>query len=522
MYSKKVITVKDHGLMLVPLRQCMGVDFGTSKRKPVSYKMRDYMVMEWNVDMCQRIADAGIQIESPALFDYDWPGRFTPFAHQRVTYNFMINNRRSFIFNDIGTSKTLTALWAADYLMKTGRIKKVLITSTLSTLDRVWYNEIFTHIMHRSCVVMHGSMEKRRRLKLLDEKHDFYIINHDGMKGMVEDLDKKKFDLVIVDEGAIFRNPKTGLWKALDFLVGEDKMEWLWWMTGSPMPRAPTDVWAQAKIVNPGTVPKYFSRFREQTMFKINMFKWIPRKGWEETVYSSVQPAIRFHRDDCVDIPDCTYVDHAVPMSKSQEKIYKGLKDDFMAQAANGLITAANEGVKRVKLVQVACGAIYHEDGTSSPVDCGPKFAELNAIIDEAGDKLILFVPFKHTIVEIEKWFKKKHPDRTYGVINGDVGKTARDKIFDAFQNGELNDIIAHPKAMAHGLTLTAANVITWWGPVDDFEIYEQANGRITRPGQTRKQYIKHLTCSPIETDIYKRLKNKESMQGLLLDMIKK
>ena len=522
MSNKKVIMVRKHELMLVPLQQCMGVTFGTAKRKPVTYKMDDYMVMDWTLENCQRIANAGIQVDSPPLFDYTWPGRFIPFDHQRVTFNFILNNKRSFIFNDIGTSKTLTALWAADYLMSIGKIKKVLVTSTLSTLDRVWRSEIFNHLMHRSCVVMHGSMQKQRRIKLLAEDHDFYIINHDGMKGMVEALADKKFDMIIVDEGAIFRNPKTDLWKALNYLTREDKLEWLWWMTGSPMPRAPTDVWAQARIVNPGTVPKYFSRFREQTMFKINMFKWIPRKGWEDIVYSSIQPSIRFNREDCIDIPECTYIPHPVAMSKEQIKIYAGLKDHFIAEAARGLVTAANEGVKLVKLLQVACGAIYHEDGSVSPVDCGPKFKELEAIVEEAGDKLILFVPFKHTIIEIEKWIKKKLPNKSYGIINGGVGTASRNRIFESFQNGDLNIILAHPAAMAHGLTLTAANVITWWGPVDDFEIYEQANGRITRPGQERKQYIKHLTCSPVEESVYKRLKNKESMQGIILDMIKK
>lgn len=522
MYNKKVITIKKHKLMLVPLQQCMGVEFGTVKRKPVSYKMNDYMVMAWDLENCQRIAKAGVQIESPPLFIYDWPGKFTPFDHQRVTFNFLINNKRSFCFNDIGTSKTLSALWTADYLMSIGKIKKVLITSTLSTLDRVWRLEIFTHLMHRSCTVMHGSMQKSRRLKLLAEDHDFYIINHDGMKGMVDELAEKKFDMIIVDEGAVFRNHKTGLWKALNYLAAEEKLEWLWWLTGSPMPRAPTDVWAQAKIVKPNTVPKYFSRFREQTMFNIGMYRWIPRKGWEDIAYSSIQPSIRFHRNDCVDIPECTYVTHPVEMSKEQKKIYTALQEHFIAEGEKGLITAANEGVKLVKLLQVACGAVYHEDGSVSVVDCGPKFRALEEIIDEAGDKLILFVPFKHTIIEIEKWLIKKLPTKTYGIINGGVGKGARDKIFDGFQNSDLNIILAHPAAMAHGLTLTAAHVITWWGPVDDFEIYEQANGRITRPGQKRKQYIKHITCSPVEKSVYARLKNKESMQGVLLDMIKK
>lgn len=224
-----------------------------------------------------------------------------------------------------------------------------------------------------------------------------------------------------------------------------------------------------------------------------------------------------------MDLPPVMYVDHKVPMAPEQQRAYDSLQAHLAVQLKEGLITAVNEGAKRVKLMQISCGAIYDEKGDFLEIDAAPKFKELEAIIKEAGNKLILFVPFRHITKIIAQWVSEKYgrDNMTYGVINGGVGTAKRNRIFEAFQHGDLNLIIAHPAAMAHGLTLTATATICWWSPVESYKTYEQANGRITRPGQTQKQYIKHLICSTIEEEIYTRLKNRESMQGILLDMIK-
>lgn len=506
--------------MLVPLAKCLGAKLDGHKHKYVVYKGKDFMMIEWTLESCRELSRLGLKIKSPIYTDYGWSGGFVPFSHQAETACFMVRNMRGFTFNDIGTGKTLSALWAADYLMNKGDIGKVLVCSTLSTLDRVWSAELFRHFPHRTSAVLHGTPEKRR--KLLAEDHDFYIINHEGLKLLQEDIvARKDIDLIICDEGARFRNSKTALWKALNVVAKQDTGRALWWMTGSPMPKAPTDAWAQAKIVNPDTVPRYFQRFREQTMIKINQFKWVASRGWEDIAYSSLKPSIRFVRDECIDLPECMYVDHKVEMSKNQAKVYKSLKDDCIAELEEGLVTAANEGVMLMKLLQVACGAIYNDKGDVSTLDCSAKLKELEAIADEVGTKLIVFVPFKHSIKILSKWADGLKHKPSYGIVNGSVSKNKRDTVFKEFQTGDLDYIFAHPAAMAHGLTLTESNTIVWWGPLDNFEIYEQANGRITRPGQKRLQYIKHLISSPVEIAVYNRLKKKESMQGILLDMIK-
>ena len=448
---------------------------------------------------------------------YNWPSSlYKPLDHQRVTAEFMCCNPRSFCLNDIGTSKTLTLLWASDFLMRAGKLKKVLIASPLSTLDDVWECEIFMHIHHRSCAVLHGS--KARRLKELNKDVNYYIINHHGVKVILKELAARKdIGLLIVDEGAEMRNSRTTTWQSMWDFAGPDSGRALWWVTGSPMPKGPLDIWAQARIVNPTLVPRYFTRFRDDLAYKQG-FAWIPRQGWEAKCYSILQPSIRFTRDECFDLPPCTTQHRKVDMSKEQKRIYSDMLSTFVAEMKSGKITAVNEGAKRIKLLQIAAGAVYDGSQSVHYIDCKPKLDALKSTIHEAGNKAIVFVSFRHSIPLLEKFIKKM--GLSVGVVYGAVSPSARHKVFSDFQRGDLQIILAHPQTMAHGLTLTASHTIIWWAPVDSFAIFEQAIGRITRSGQTRKQTIVQLYCSEIESRVYTKLRRKETMQGLLLSLL--
>lgn len=453
---------------------------------------------------------------------YKWPSKYdSPFSHQRVTAEFFIRNKRCFCFNEIGTTKTLSALWAADFLMVHKAINKVLVTAPLSTLWSVWDNEIWSNLFHRKAVVLHGSREKR--LKLLKEDVDFYIINHEGIKIILDDLKKRDdIDLVIMDEGAKLRNSRTDLWKASNVYMGKSSGRGLWWMTGSPMPGGPTDCWAQAKIVDPDLVPRYFTRFREEVSYQTMMGaypKWVPFKGWENKCFKILQPSIRYTREECLDLPDCTVQTRQVEMSATQAKAYNEMLRTFRAQLDDGMITAVNEGVKRIKLMQLAAGAVY--DGTEfvHNLNCSSKLTALSDVIETAGNKALVFVSFKHSIPLLQKYLEKK--GLSVEAIYGGVSAKNRNRIFSEFQNGALQVIVAHPECMAHGLTLTASNTIVWWSPIDSYATYEQANGRITRPGQKFKQTIVQLICSAVEKKIYQRLSTREKMQGLLTDLLK-
>lgn len=428
----------------------------------------------------------------------------------------LVLRRNNRVFITGNTCKTLSALWAADYLKWKGRMGKVLIVSPLSTLLRVWGDEIFCNFPGKTFAILHGS--RARRLKLLAEDHDYYIINPDGLKVLADEL-KSRRDIthVIVDEGAIFRNSKTDLYDEITSVAGVKSGRTVWWMTGSPMPNAPTDIWAQARVINPNLVPRYFSRFRDKVMFKVTQFQWAPRKGWQNTVYSMLKPSVRFKRDECLDLPPCIVEDRQVEMTSEQSKAYKTMVNDLVVEMKNGKITAANEGVLLGKLLQIAGGAVYDQEGNTHELDYSIKLHELVESIEFAGNKAIVFSDYKHLGRRIAKDLAKKF---SVAQINGDVGVAKRNKIFHDFQAGDLQVIVAHPQCMSHGLTLTASHTIIWTTPTQSHEYYEQANGRITRPGQTVKQTILHLYTSEAERKTYKRLQGKANMQGLLMDLL--
>ena len=109
---------------------------------------RQLVVLPHRLDEIRVLNNIGVRAPSPILYYYDWPGRYTPFTHQRQTAAFLTLHRRALVLNDIGTGKSLSALWAADYLMRIGCVHKVLILSPLSTLERVWGDAIFSNFLH--------------------------------------------------------------------------------------------------------------------------------------------------------------------------------------------------------------------------------------------------------------------------------------------------------------------------------------------------------------------------------------
>ena len=476
----------------------------------------DIVIAPHRLDEVKVLRNLGINAPSPILHYYNWPGQFTPFDHQKETAAFLTLNHSGLVLNEIGTGKTQSALWAADYLIKTKNVKKVLILSPLSTLERVWADAIFTGFVHRKFVVLHGTAEKR--LKLLRTEADFYIINHDGF-AIIKDKCQDMFDLVIVDEAAVLRNPSTQRFKIFRKWAANNVATRLWLMTGTPTPNDPTDAWALAKLVGSPFCTKTYTAFREQVMMKIGQWKFVPRPESVEIVKHILQPAVRYTRDECFDLPETIIQTRQVDLTAEQKKHYNQMLKHFVTEAASeGTITAVNEAVKIQKLVQIACGVAYGDDGQNIQIDCSPRINLVKEVIEEAGEKVILFVPLTGTLHMLEKELSKHW---SVAVVNGEVSSTQRNKIFHDFQHQpDPRVLIAHPGTMAHGLTLTSASTIIWYGPINSNEVYVQANGRIERIGKRNVSNVIHIEATDLEHKMYERLRNKQKLQGLLLDLI--
>jgi SNF2 family DNA or RNA helicase len=264
---------------------------------------------------------------------------------------------------------------------------------------------------------------------------------------------------------------------------------------------------------------KSYTGFREQVMTKIGQWKFVPRPDSVDIVKHVLQPSIRFTREDCLDLPDTVIQTRKVEMTAEQTKHYKQMVKQLVTEVAGGTITAVNEAVKAQKLIQIALGVAYGEHGERLELDCAPRINAVKEVIEEAGEKVILFVPLTGTLHMLEKELSKHW---TVGVVNGEVSSSKRDVIFKNFQEAkDPRVLIAHPGTMAHGLTLTSASTIIWYGPITSNEVYVQACGRIERIGKNKTSNVIHIEATDLEHKMYDRLRNKQKIQGLLLDLIR-
>ena len=471
-------------------------------------------------DETKFLMNMGYSIPAPILTQYTWSGRNQPFHAQLETAAMLSFEPRAFVLNTMGTGKTRASMWALDYLKKRKVVHKVLVVAPLSTIERGWGDEIFIHFPHLEFKVLHGS--RQRRLDLLADEADIYIINFDGLQVIKDALAKRPdIDLIIVDEVATLRNSKTTRWKLANEICNKQfPNRRVWGLTGTPIPNAPTDAFAQIKLLQVPNAPRNFTAFREMTMRQITPFKWIPKSNALEIVAKFMSPSIRFTLEDCMDLPEQVFVNRDAPLSPTQKRAYNEMLAKLKAELATGEITAVNEGVKASKLNQICCGVTYGADGEEHVLGAETRLAVVEELVEESEAKVLIFVPFKSVVKYVSAHLEKAGYE--VATITGESPKKARDEIFARFQGGtELKVIVAIPSCMSHGLTLTAASTIIWYGPVTSNETFEQACARVRRPGQSKRTVIALISGSPIEARYYSRLRDKQATQGLLLDLIK-
>ena len=483
------------------------------------------VALKLTVEATKVLRNIGLDVPSPITAFYTWPGKFTPLDHQKKIAEFHTLTRRHFDLSEMGAMKTASALWAADWLMQQGTIKKAMILAPLSTLDRVWMQEIFDVLMHRRAAIVHGSREDRK--KALATNVDFYIMNHDAVKiKEITELIRKRadIDLIIVDEGSKFRNHSTDKYKGLVRLLRDDMR--LWWLTGTPCPTAPTDAWSQAKIVNPTSVPQYFGSFKRQTMMQMTPFKWAPRNDSYKLAWQAMQPAIRFLKKDCIDLPPMVTEDRQAGLSPEQKAAFKDMRNnmylDYMRDQQTGAqITAVNAADKLTKLRQILCGAVRDPaTGEYITLPHAPRLRVLTETIEEAAAKVLIIVPFKGIIYDLEKDLAVT--GKSVAVLNGDVPIKARDRILTDFKTQtDPHMLLCHPAVMAHGLNLTEADMLIFYAPIFSNDDFEQVKQRFNRAGQTRKMTLVRIAAHPLECEIYKTLDNRAMNQNNILRLYK-
>ena len=490
-------------------------DLGTRKNVVVYWGYEESCVLAHVIDQHQ--PDMSLpDIPSPIMRDYAWPGVFKPFNHQKDTASFLSLRDRAFCFNEAGTGKTSAAIWAADYLMNLGLVKLVLVICPLSIMHSAWQADVFKTAMHRTCGVAHGSVSKRQ--KVIEQSYEFVIINFDGVHTVFDDLYKANFDLIIVDEANAYKTATTRRWKTLAKLLRPETK--LWMMTGTPAAQSPIDAFGLARMISPERVPKYSGAWRDRVMNQISRFKWLPKNNATEQVHKALQPAIRFTKKECLDLPEVVYQTRDVPLSPQTQKYYTSLKKQLLVEAAGEQISAVNAAASLNKLLQISGGAVYTDKRQVVEFDVRPRLNALEEVLAETLNKVVVFVPFIHTIDVVSKFLSDK--GIASEIIQGSVSAGERSQIIKRFQ--EQTDprvLVIQPQAAAHGITLTAADTVVFWSPVMSVETYLQCVARIDRVGQKNSMTVVHLQGSDVERKMYAMLQGKVDSHQKLVDLYK-
>jgi SNF2 family DNA or RNA helicase len=485
----------------------------------------EHVAVHHGVEEAMVLRNMGLaNIPPPIASYYDWPGRnITPMEHQKETAAFLNSYRRALCLNGPGTGKTLSALWAADFLLREGIIKRVLVIAPLSTLQSVWAKELKYHLPFRSFQILTGPRERKERLLSLPA--DFYITNHDGFTSFHHTL--RDFDLVVYDEATALKTPSAQRFRIFQKWM-QDHNPWLWMLTGTPISQSPIDAWTLARLVQSPTVPRSFTAFRDMVMNRISLYKWVPRSDALATCKRVLQPSIRYSLDECIELPVTNYVPRETELTPPQQRAYKDMERTAVAVFAKGNVVAANAAVTLGKLLQIACGVIYDNNGGEIGIDASIRYDALLELLEEIGvrqgvgpsEKVIIFVPLRG----VQDWLVKALKGSLYEAVavHGDTSPKERTNIFHRFQNDDaLNILVPHPRVAAHGLDLTRSKHVIWFAPIFSLEMYEQANARISRLTTEGKTTIIHLYATPLEKELYRRLQHKKQVLADFLELVR-
>jgi SNF2 family DNA or RNA helicase len=377
-----------------------------------------------------------------------------------------------------------------------------------------WQADIFNTAIHRSVAVAHGTAEKRE--KIIKGEYEFVIINYDGVGVVREAIELGNFDLVVIDECNAYKTVSTARWKTLAKILRPSTR--LWMLTGTPASQSPLDAYGLAKLVCPHRIPKVTAGWRDRVMYQVSRFKWVPKPSAKNDVFKALQPAIRFAKNECLDLPEVMYQTREIPLTPQVQKYYKALKEQMLIEAAGEQITAVNAAANLNKLLQISGGAVYTDKKDVVEFDISPRLTALMEVIEETDNKVIIFVPYRHTIHVVARFLDKHNISRE--IINGEVSATDRANIINKFQTmEEPRVLVIQPQAASHGVTLTAADTVVFWSPVMSVETYLQCIARMDRVGQKNKMTVVHLQGSDVEKRMYAMLQGKVDLHTKLVDL---
>ncbi|TGE31312.1 DEAD/DEAH box helicase [Desulfosporosinus sp. Sb-LF] len=442
---------------------------------------------------------------------------YTPHDYQDYAANQILDKPACGILLDLGMGKTVVTLTAIDELLfDRFEVKKVLVVAPLRVAEDTWSKECekWDHLKHLQIAKVLGP--EKNRIAALKSNVDIYIVNRENVVWLVNHYGKAwPFDMVVIDEFSSFKSPKAKRFKALRKV--RPLIKRIVGLTGTPAPNGLLDLWPQIYLLDRGerlgkTLGGYRERYfdpdkRNQEM----VFSYKLKPEAEKAIYEKISDiCVSMKAQDYLQMPARINNFVRVEMAPNEKTLYRKLEKDMLLPFTGGDIDAANAAVLSNKLLQMANGAVYDENGVVRQIHR----RKIDAIEDlwegANGKPILVFYAYKHDKERLQEFFKTSRELNTSQDITD-------------WNAGTIPVALAHPASAGHGLNLQAGgHIIIWFGIPWSLELYQQANGRLYRQGQNEAVIIHHIvTSGTIDEDVIKALDRKDTGQAALLEAVK-
>lgn len=444
--------------------------------------------------------------------------KFIPHEYQRRAIRKIKETRGVGLFLEMGLGKTVITLTAVSDLLYSFDVTRVLVIAPKRVAEDTWTREAekWDHLQDLRISPVLGSRAQREAALQADA--DVYVIGRDNTRWLVEKCQEAKnwpFDMIVIDELSSFKNPQSQRFRALRKATpAASKVVGL---TGTPSPNGLMDLWAEIYLLDQGErLGRTIGHYRED-YFRPGMrsgyvvYKWEPRKGAQQEIEKRISDiCVSMSAEDYLQLPKRIDREIRIRLDEEERKQYETMEQSQILQISEDeTVAALSAAAVMTKLLQMANGSVYTDEGEIVKIH-DKKAEALAEIADTAGEPILVFYSYRHDIGAIRRWI----PDAR-------ELKTADD--IAAWNRGEIPVLLAHPASVGYGLNLQeGGRIVVWYGLTWSLELYQQANARLHRQGQTRPVIVHHLIAEgTVDEQVMKALERKDTSQAALLAALK-
>ncbi len=462
-----------------------------------------------------------------------------PYGHQLDALEASWDKENFAYFMEMGTGKSKVLLDNAAMLYDKGEINALLLIAPKGVYKNWYDSEIPTHLpdhVDKKIVLWKTSDKSIKQIKnlntLFKPGSDLRILimnveafsSGDGPKFAHKFLSAHPKSMIAIDEATTIKTHTTNRTK--NIIALREMVKYRRILTGSPVTKSPLDLFSQCQFLDPwllGHDSFWTFKARHAVTKKIQVNGRqveiiVDYRNLAELSDKVEKFSKRVLKDDCLDLPEKTFVKHYVELTDEQKKLYRQMKKEAIAFLGGKMQSSATVMTQLMRLHQITCGHFTADDDTIQDLPCS-RLNELMNILENIEGKTIIWSHYTHDVKRIISEIKKVYGDDSVVDYYGATDTDARSKNIKKFQtNDKCRFFVGTTHTGGYGITLTAGSNMIYYSNGYDLEKRQQSEARIDRIGQTKKMtYIDIMAQDTIDERIVKALRSKVNIANAIM-----